>query len=341
MLLGRVEIFLTLLSLLKTFLYRKQIILMSKDLYREICKIEDSIPVFSRDWWLDAACGDDWDVLLDEKNGKIHAAMPLYVPCRHIITMPHYTQTMGVWFAAGATDTKYSSLLEQRQAICKSFIEKLGCYKSFLQNFSHDFTDWLPFYWGKYLQTTRYTYILHGIKDTEKILSEMSQQTRRNLKKAEEQSVTVCRGVGVDEFLKIQSLTFERQKTRNTQSSAVLRRIIEAARERGQGDIFGGYDKEGNLHATAFIVWQNSSAYYIAGGGDPSLRSSGAHTLVLLEAIKYASQYTDVFDFEGSMIPGVERFFREFGAVQTPYFMISRGKLSFLDRARMKMKSKK
>ena len=312
---------------------------MSKDLYRELCKIEDSIPVFSRDWWLDAACGDDWDVLLDEKNGKIHAAMPLYVPCRYITSMPHYTQSMGVWFAAGAADAKYSSLLEQRQAICKSFIEKLKPYKSFLQNFSHDFTDWLPFYWEKYSQTTRYTYILHEIKNIEKILSGMSQQTRRNLKKAEEQSITVRQGVGIDEFLKIQALTFERQKTRNTQSSAVLQRIIEAARERGQGDIFGGYDKDGNLHATAFVVWQNSSAYYIAGGGDPSLRSSGAHTLVLWEAIKYVSQYTDMFDFEGSMIPGVERFFREFGAEQTPYFMISRGKLSLLDRARIKLRA--
>ena len=313
---------------------------MSKDLYRELCKNEDSIPVFSRDWWLDAACGDNWDVLLDEKNGKIHAAMSLYVPCRHIITMPNYTQTMGVWFADGAADTKYSSLLEQRQAICKSFIEKLKPYKSFLQNFSHEFTDWLPFYWEKYLQTTRYTYILHGIKDADKILSGMSQQTRRNLKKAEEQSVTIRRGVGIDEFLKIQTLTFERQKKRNTQSSAVLRRIIETACERGQGDIFGGYDKDGKLHATAFVVWQNSSAYYIAGGGDPSLRSSGAHTLVLWEAIKYVSQYTNTFDFEGSMIPGVERFFREFGAVQTQYFMISRGKLSLLDRARIKLKVK-
>ena len=313
---------------------------MSKDLYRELCNKEDSIPVFSRDWWIDAVCGDDWDVLLDEKNGKVHAAMPLYIPCRNIISMPHYTQTMGVWFAAGAADTKYSSLLEQRQAVCKSFIEKLRHYKSFLQNFSHEFTDWLPFYWDGYLQTTRYTYILHGIKDTDNILSGMSQQTRRNLKKAEELPVTVCRGVGTDDFLRMQTLTFERQKKKNTQSSVVMRRIIDAARERGQGDIFGGYDKEGNLHATAFVVWQNSSAYYIAGGGDPSLRSSGAHTLVLWNAIKHASQYTDTFDFEGSMIPGVERFFREFGAVQTPYFMIYRGQLSLFDRARIKLKVK-
>ena len=37
------------------------------------------------------------------------------------------------------------------------------------------------------------------------------------------------------------------------------------------------------------------------------------------------------------MLPGVERFFREFGAIQTPFFTISRGKLSLLDRARIKL----
>ena len=313
---------------------------MSKGLYRELCVKEDSIPVFSRDWWLDAACGEKWDVLVMEKKGRVYAAMPLHMPCKHIISMPHYTQTMGVWFASEAADTKYSSVLEQRQTICKYFIEQVKHNKSFIQNFSHEFTDWLPFYWEGYSQTTRYTYILKGLKDTDTLLSNMSRQIRRNIKKAEEQSITVRRGINTDDFLKIQSLTFERQNKRNIQSSAVLRRIIDAARERGQGDVFGGYDGDGRLHAVAFIVWQESSAYYIAGGGDPALRSSGAHSLVLWEAIKYVSQYTDTFDFEGSMIPGVERFFREFGAIQTPYFMISRGGLGFMDRVRIKLKNR-
>lgn len=313
---------------------------MSKDLYRTLCTKEDGIPVFSRDWWLDAACGDDWDVLLQEKNGKVYAAMPLYIPCKHIVSMPHYTQTMGVWFANEVSDLKYSSLIEHRQAICKYFIEELRPYKSFLQNFSHEFTDWLPFYWEGYSQTTRYTYVLHGIKDTEKLISDMSQQTRRNLRKAEERLIAVCRDISTDDFLKVQALTFERQRKKNMQSSSVLRRIIDAARDREQGNLFGGYDREGRLHAVAFIVWQKNSAYYIAGGGDPVLRSSGAHSLVLWNAIKHASQYTDVFDFEGSMIPGVERFFREFGAVQTPYFMITRGHPGLMDRARMKLKNR-
>lgn len=313
--------------------------MMSKDLYRDLCAKENSIPVFSRDWWLDAVCYEDWEVLTLEKNDKVYASMPLYMPCKDVISMPDYTQTMGIWFAAEADDTKYSSVLEHRQVACKSLIEQLRQYRSFLQNFSYEFTDWLPFYWAGYRQTTRYTYILHGISDLDKIMSGMSQQTRRNIKRAEELSVAVHRGIDTDDFLKIQSLTFKRQHKRNTQSPVVLRRLIDMARKRGQGELFGGVDKEGNLHAVAFVVWQDSSAYYIAGGGDPAFRASGAHSLVLWEAIKYVSRFTGKFDFEGSMIPGVERFFREFGAVQTPYFMISRGKRSLLDRIRIKLKS--
>lgn len=286
-------------------------------------------------------CGDDWDVLLSVKNGHTLAAMPLYLPCKGVISMPHYTQSMGIWFAADATDVKYSSVLEHRQAICKEFIARIGRYRVFLQNFDHSFTDWLPFYWAGYSQTTRYTYILYNIKNSETILAGMSQQTRRNLKSAENKHIEVRMGLPIEDFLKIQNLTFERQNCRNTQSPVVMRRLVETARRREQGEIFGGYDRDGCLHAAAFVVWQPSSAYYIAGGGDPSLRHSGAHTLVLWEAIRHASQYTDHFDFEGSMLPGVERFFREFGAVQTPYFMISKAKLTILDRVKIKLKMRR
>lgn len=254
--------------------------------------------------------------------------------------MPHYTQTQGIWFRPEASDMKYASLLRQRQVICQSFIERLKPYKSFFQHFSYDFTDWLPFYWEGYAQTTRYTYILHDIKDFKGRLAGMSQQTRRNLKNAEEWNIEVHRGISTDVFLQIPALTFERQHQRNKQSTEVLRQLIDAARARGQGDLFGGYDAEGHLHAVAFIVWQKSAAYYIAGGSDPIRRSSGAHSLVLWEAIKQVSQHTDTFDFEGSMLPGVERFFREFGAVQTPYFQITKGQPGLIDRVCRKLKNR-
>ena len=39
-------------------------------------------------------------------------------------------------------------------------------------------------------------------------------------------------------------------------------------------------------------------------------------------AIQFAATVSRVVDFEGSMMEPVERFFRGFGAVQTPYFAI-------------------
>nr|WP_233552246.1 hypothetical protein [Parabacteroides sp. AF48-14] len=80
-----------------------------KDKYHQLCSTEKSIPIFSRDWWLDTVCGKDrWEVLLVEEKGKITAAMPLYIPQRNIISMPSCTQTMGPWFAPESGDTKYT-----------------------------------------------------------------------------------------------------------------------------------------------------------------------------------------------------------------------------------------
>lgn len=81
---------------------------------------------------------------------------------------------------------------------------------------------------------------------------------------------------------------------------------------------------DGKLHAGAYIVRSGNTAYYLMGGGDPELRNSGATSLVLWEAIRRQPETIKVFDFEGSMIEPIERFFRAFGAVQTPYFHVSR-----------------
>jgi hypothetical protein len=72
------------------------------------------------------------------------------------------------------------------------------------------------------------------------------------------------------------------------------------------------------------LVWDRKRAYYLAGGGDPTLRTSGATALLLWKMMQFASGRSAVFDFEGSQIPAVERFFRAFGASQVWYHEISK-----------------
>ena len=104
---------------------------LNKDKYRLLCNTENSFPLFSRDWWLDAACGETkWEVLLTEEKGKILAALPVYIPHRGVISMPPYTQTMGPWFAPESKATKYTRTLGKRQAICKEFTDVLTSLSS-------------------------------------------------------------------------------------------------------------------------------------------------------------------------------------------------------------------
>ena len=312
----------------------------AKEKYRALCAIEPSIPLFSKDWWLDCVCGvGSWNVVLVEENGTIKAALPYYIPLSDVITMPYYTQTMGPWFAPLAKDAKYAHKLARLQALSKMLIHQLPPFSSFLQNFSYEVTDWLPFYWEKFKQTTRYTYLLPDISDPEYLKSQMSANIRRNMASASgKNSIAVKKGIHCSEFIHALQCTYNRQKMNFWGDPDLLCHLVETCRKRKQGDIWGAYDAEGRLHAAVFIVWQESSAWYLAGGGDPQLRQSGAHSLLLWECIQYVAQYTNRFDFEGSMIPGVERFFREFGAIQTPYFTISKGELSLIHRGRMKLR---
>ena len=310
-----------------------------KEKYHQLCNTQNSIPIFSQDWWLDIVCGNDkWDVLLIEDKGHIKAAFPIYIPYQGIISMPPMTQTMGPWFAPNSEDTKYTKALGKQQVLSKKLIDLLPPHSIFLQNFSHTITDWLPFYWAGYQQTTRYTYRLSEIKQKEKLWNNITSNIHRNIIKAKEKHrITVKKGISIEAFLRVQAQTFERQQISNNTDIKVLTQLIQACRERNQGDLWGGYDEKGQLHAAVFIVWQDNTAWYLAGGGNPTLRNSGAHSLILWECICYVSQFTNTFDFEGSMIPGVERFFREFGAIQTPYFTITKGKLSLINRVRIKL----
>jgi hypothetical protein len=47
-------------------------------------------------------------------------------------------------------------------------------------------------------------------------------------------------------------------------------------------------------------------------------------SLLMWEAIQRSSRSSKEFNFEGSMLEEVERFFRGFGAKQVPYFIIKK-----------------
>lgn len=293
--------------------------------YRALCAEESSIPLFSQAWWLDATAGPGgWDVALVEKGGAIVASMPYVSRKRYGLTIlgqPNLSQTLGPWLRE--TGSKLSTRLAQEKDWLQELIGQIPPFAHFIQNWQWQLTNWLPFYWAGFSQTTRYTYILHDLTDDQRLWQGFQENIRREIKKAGNRfNLQVRDDLSVDDFLVLNRMTFSRQGMDLPYTEAFVHSLDQACAARQARKILIAEDDQGRRHAGVYIVWDQNSAYYLMGGGDPELRNSGATSLCMWEAIKFAATVTQRFDFEGSMIEPVEKFFRAFGAQQTPYFSV-------------------
>lgn len=294
--------------------------------YIALCEDEKRIPFFSQAWWLSAACGDDWDVALVEKGGEIIASMPYMVKNRYgytILSKPKLTPNIGPWLAPSSA--KYSKVLGQQKELMEGLIDQLPKYQSFSQNWHYTVTNWLPFYWKGFNQTTKYTYVIEDLQNIDLVWTNFRENIRREIRKAQNRACLRIRSdLPIEDFIELHVMTFNRQGLPLPYSLEYIRRLVKAACVRQQCKWFVAQDEEGRNHGGVLIVWDEAAAYYLMGGADPSLRNSGASSLCMWEAIKYASLVTKTFDFEGSMSEPIEKYFRGFGAVQKPYFNIVR-----------------
>lgn len=279
--------------------------------------------VFYYSWWLNAV-GGDTRVLGCFQGGRLEAGMPLLSKKRwfwEACLMPQLTQTWGVVMAP--MPGKEVSIASRQMGICQALAGHMRRYPIFMQAFSPNFHNWLPFHWQGYKEKSGLTYVLEDLGDPDRMLGDMHQNTRNLIKKAQKNQIDVAE-CGLEVLLDMSRKSFERQGDRLHYSPELLKNIYEQARAHEAGACFAARDPEGRVHGAALLVWDHHRAYYLVGGGDPNLRSSGASSLLLWHLILFAAQRSEVFDFEGSMVPGVEHSFRSFGARQQSYHIVYR-----------------
>ena len=245
----------------------------NKDIYRVFCLTEPTIPIFSRDWWLDTVCGgsENWDVAIVEKGGKVMASMPYYVKRKFgvtIITQPPLTQTLGPWLRPFTG--KYAKSLAVQKKLMEALIDQLPDFDHFVQNWNHKNNNWLPFYWRGFSQSTRYTYILPDLTDEDLIWSGLQANIRTDIRKAENRfNIKVRDDIGLDAFLQLNKMIFERQGMSLPYSKEFVHRLDQACKDHHCRKILIAEDADGHQHAGVYIVWDEHSAYYLMGGGDP------------------------------------------------------------------------
>src|SRR5262245_64117416 len=286
--------------------------------------IPEVASIFQQPWWLDAVAPGAWSAVEIRRGGELQARLPYVMDRRMGLTrlrQPPLTPYLGLWIRP--SEGKYATQLSYQKELYTELIEQLPAHDYFSQTFHYSVENWLPFYWKGFQQTTRYTYVINDLTDLDYVWSEFQENIRREIRKASKR-LCVHSEYGIDRFLNINELTFARQGLSLPYSREFVSRLDDACSARSARKLFFAEDESGRVHAAAYIVWDERSAYYLMGGGAPDLRTSGAMSLVLWEAIKFSHQVSRCFDFEGSVIEPIERFFRAFGARQVPYFYVSR-----------------
>jgi Acetyltransferase (GNAT) domain len=272
--------------------------------------------VFRRPWWLDAVSEHGWGESTVEEGGRVRAHLPYAVrrlPLGAVaLGSPPLTPWLGPWLGDGARGA---------HDLTAELIDRLPRFDWFSQTFDPQVTDWLPFHWKGFSAVTRYTYRLGDVGDPDRVWAGIGDKTRNVVRRAQ-RDVVVRDDLPVDDMLRLVGATFARQDLDVPFTPELLRKVYQAAVAHASGKALYAVDGSGRVHATAMIVWDEHWTYYLLGGGDPQLRQSGATSLLIWEAIRFAAGVSQGFDFEGSMLPGVERFFRGFGAQQVPYFAV-------------------
>ena len=299
----------------------------NKQKYREFCKKEKKIPIFSKDWWLDSVCGkNNWDVVVIEKGGNIFATMP-YVLTKRLgivsLHQPILTQTMGIYFNYPIKQKYYKKLSFEKEMIEK-IIKELPRFDRFSQSFDYAHTNLLPFHWSGFDINVKYTYVVENMSIGELEKNLETDIRRRRRRKANDAGVEVYENEDIQKFYELNKMTFIRQGRDMPYSLEFIENLYSTCKENSSVKMFFAKDTNGEVIAGNFLIYDESTVYYLMGGIDPNKKDLGGMDVVQYQSIKFALESGRKFDFEGSMIESIEKYFRSFGAIQKPYFNISK-----------------
>ena len=90
--------------------------------------------------------------------------------------------------------------------------------------------------------------------------------------------------------------------------------------------------KEGKLLATGLFLKDKRRIYNPMSTVFPESRKLGANHFLFYKLIEEFSMQDLTFDFEGSEIPGINHFYRNFGSVEQNYFFVKINKLAPFQR---------
>ena len=178
---------------------------------------------------------------------------------------------------------------------------------------------------GKIEFLPRQNYLLDLKYNYKSLARSYSTNTKRNIAKARGNQLQYIAGIRLEEYLEFKKANLIDKIS--IKEIDKLKSIIAFGQYKGMGEIYGVYSSENELCAAVyFCKWKERVIYLNAASSDEG-KKLGAMYFLVDNFIKTNSEQELKLDFEGSMIPGVARFYSGFGAIPEIYYQLKFNRL--------------
>lgn len=175
--------------------------------------------------------------------------------------------------------------------------------------------------------TERKNFILSLKESYSSLYGSYTDSCKRNLKKASRIN-SISKNISLDEFMR-----FYVQNIKVKLDPAVLRclrLIVAKAMVMNVGMIYGAYSDHNELCGVAFFLKGKNRYIYLAPVSSEQGRKNSSMYAIIDDFIKSHSEQPFFFDFEGSNIDSIARFFGGFGAKPEIYLHLKYNKLPWV-----------
>ncbi|WP_167610334.1 hypothetical protein [Maribellus sediminis] len=261
--------------------------------------------IYANTWHLDRTA-TYWDALV---MGDYEYVMPLPIRRKFGITylfQPMFSQQLGIYPAANSTiSSQFYDYLVRHFRYAKVHLNAGNL--PWKNSTSVDFQ-------------AKQNYLLPLEQSYTGIKKFFSSNAKRNIAKANTNNLSLIQGIRLETYLDF--IEKNLQASISKSSIATLKNLIAYGQYKGFGEIYGVYTSDNELcSAVYFCRWKDRVIYFSAASNEAGKEMGGMYFLVN-EFIKQNVGKNLTLDFEGSMLPGVARFFDSFGASPETYFQL-------------------
>ncbi len=267
--------------------------------------------VFGFSWYLDIACTNWSALVLDDYD----AVMP--IPWRKklftkYVYPPFWILELGI----------YSNEVVDENEFLIALFDSFNFVETRL-NTHNSFSMFLP-----YRKVRSFQYISLN-KTYDLIVNNYRKDRKKDLKKALKHDLTEKWNGDARKFIQLyQKNIGKRVKKLREKDYQNLYELIKVSQQKKVGDLLSIYNKGGVLVAAGFFLKYQGKVSIVASATDLKMRKNGANTFLIDRAIyKYEPHYKE-FNFGGSSMKNIAKYFLSFGAKNQQYYFLKYNNLS-------------